>query len=253
MKSKKHKKSSRNNWPFYTFCTLSIVVFSSLIFAAYAKINEQISNENPSNSLRRVVLDPGHGGEDGGAVGVDGVVEKDINLSISLKLRDLLEASGYEVIMTRETDQAIYDDDATSLRKKKISDLHNRADIINKNKKENCIFISIHQNKFPNPKYFGTQIFYSKNEIKSQELAIKIKDSVVGLIQTENTREIKPATEKIYLLNNAHIPAVVVECGFLSNAEEAKKLIDEKYQSQIAFSIYCGISDYFINNSVSKN
>lgn len=249
----KSKKNIRNNRPFYAFCTLIILVFSSLIFAAYAKINEQISKENPSTSLRRVVLDPGHGGEDGGAVGVDGIVEKDINLSIALKLRDLLKASGYEVIMTREKDQAIYDDDATSLRQKKRSDLHNRADIINKNKKENSIFISIHQNKFPNPKYFGTQIFYSKNEIKSQELATKIKDSVVGLIQPENTREIKPATEKIYLLNNAQIPAVVVECGFLSNAEEAKKLIDEKYQSQMAFSVYCGITDYFINNSISKS
>ena len=189
----------------------------------------------------------GHGGEDGGAVGVDGIIEKDINLAIALKLKNLLEVSGYEVIMTREKDQAIYDDSAKSLREKKRSDLRNRMGIINKNKEENTVFVSIHQNKFPNPKYFGTQIFYSVNNPQSQELATKLKDSIVGLIQPENDREIKPSNEKIYLLHNAQIPAVIVECGFLSNEQEAKKLTNEKYQTDIAFSIYCGITDYFLN------
>ena len=104
------------------------------------------------------------------------------------------------------------------------------------------------QNKFPNPKYFGTQIFYSKNDQNSQKLAGSIKESVVGFLQSQNTREIKPANKKIFLLNKAQIPAVVVECGFLSNEEEAKKLSNDSYQSKMAFSIYCGIINYFINN-----
>jgi len=244
-------KFIKKDWAFSVFSTLSIVMFCLLIFVAYTKVSGHLA-ENSSTSPSTVIIDAGHGGEDGGAVGVDGIIEKDINLIISLKLKDLLEVSGHNVIMTREKDQAIYDQDAESLREKKRSDLKNRMKIIDNNKKENTIFVSIHQNKFPNPKYFGTQIFYSVNDVKSQELAGKIRDSVTGLIQPENSREIKPATEKIYLLHNAQIPAVVVECGFLSNAEEAKKLIEEKYQSQIAFSIYCGITDYFINNQICK-
>ena len=163
---------------------------------------------------------------------------------------NLLEASGYNVIMTREKDEAIYDESANTLREKKRSDLKNRVGIIKNNKKENTIFISIHQNKFPNPKYYGTQIFYSINNQGSQNLADKIKDSITGLIQPENSREIKSADKKIYLLHNAEIPAIIVECGFLSNNEESKKLVDNKYQNQLAFSIYCGITSYFLDNNI---
>ena len=119
--------------------------------------------------------------------------------------------------------------------------------IMNKNKENDSVFVSIHQNKFPDEKYFGTQIFYSVNDEKSMDLANKIKDSVTGLLQPENKREIKPASNKIFLLHNAQIPAVIVECGFISNPSEAQKLKDEKYQSQIAFSIFCGITNYLMN------
>lgn len=229
-------------------CTffLSIAMFCTLGFAVYGKISEKCTSAETS---KVIIIDPGHGGEDGGAVGVDGIIEKDINLAISLKVRDYLEASGYKVIMTRDTDTAIYDEDAESLRNKKRSDLHNRAKIINDNAAEGNIFVSIHQNKFPDSKYFGTQIFYSKNDPKSQNLASGIKDSVVGLIQPENTREIKAADKKIFLLDKSKIPAVVVECGFLSNKEEALKLTDKNYQNKMAFCIYCGIINYYLNNT----
>lgn len=227
---------------------LSIIMFCTLAFVAYGKISEQSKNKKSENA-RTVILDAGHGGEDGGAVGVDGIIEKDINLSVALKLRGLLEASGYNVIMTRDKDEAIYDDTAETLREKKRSDLHNRADMINDNSKDNTIFVSIHQNKFPDSKYFGTQIFYSKNNSESQGLASGIKDSVVSLIQPDNTREIKPAEKNVFLLHKAQIPAVVVECGFLSNREEAQKLVKSEYQSQLAFCVYCGIINYFLNKS----
>lgn len=231
--------------------SMGIAVVLSLLFVSYVKISAHIASQKEvgGNSSKVIILDAGHGGEDGGAVGVDGIVEKDINLAITLKVRDYLEASGYKVIMTRDKDTAIYDDSAESLRSKKRSDLHNRAKIISENENENNIFVSIHQNKFPDSKYFGTQIFYSKNDARSQTLACGIKDSVVGLIQPENTREIKPADKRIFLLDKSRIPAVVVECGFLSNEEEASKLIKNEYQSQMAFCIYCGIINYYLNNT----
>ncbi len=225
--------------------TLGFILFCSLIFVSYANVKPQEKN---SLNTPTIIIDAGHGGEDGGAVGIDGIVEKDINLKIALKLEDYLEACGYKVIMTRNKDKAIYSEDAKTLREKKRSDLRNRIGIISENKKENTIFVSIHQNKFPSEKYCGTQIFYSVNDEKSLELANKIKDSVVGLIQPQNDREIKPANSKIFLLHKASIPAVIVECGFLSNPEEARKLKNDEYQNKIAFSIYCGIISYFMNN-----
>lgn len=174
-------------------------------------------------------------------------MEKDINLEISKKIRDMLETSGYHVIMTRDEDKAIYDNDAGTLKEKKRSDLRNRLEMIKSNTGEDSIFVSIHQNKFTDKKYWGTQIFYSKNNSRSQELATYIKDSVVGLIQPDNKREIKPADKNIYLLHNSTGPAVIVECGFLSNSEEAMKLNTKEYQEQLAFSIYCGITHYFMN------
>lgn len=219
-----------------------VFIFCSIAFVVFAKIQ---NNENSSKNTPTIILDAGHGGEDGGAIGLDGTIEKTLNLEISLKLQDFLEASGYKVIMTRENDRAIYDSDAKTLREKKRSDLKNRLNIMDKNKEKNCIFLSIHQNKFPDEKYSGTQIFYSLNDEKSEELAKKIKESIKGLIQPENEREIKPANDKIFLLKKADIPAVIVECGFLSNVKESKKLKSEKYQNQLAFSIYCAIADYF--------
>lgn len=229
---------------------VGVLALSAFACVAYAKISERINEEAKGKNIgeKTVVLDAGHGGEDGGAVGGGEVVEKDINLSVALKLRDILQVSGYNVIMTREKDIAIYDDDAETLREKKRSDLHNRLDIIEKNSGENTIFISIHQNKFPDPKYHGTQIFYSKHDPKSMDLAQSVRKSVTQFLQPDNEREIKEANKKIYLLNNAQIPAVVVECGFLSNPEECAKLADKNYQSEMAFSVYCGISDYFCNN-----
>lgn len=149
--------------------------------------------------------------------------------------------------MTREDDRAIYDESAGTLREKKKSDLKNRLELIKKNSNENSIFVSVHQNKFTDPKYSGSQIFYSRNNQHGQELANYVRESIVGLIQPENTREIKPADKEIYLLHNVSLPAIIVECGFLSNPEEAHKLNEKEYRDKIAFCIYCGIINYFTN------
>ena len=124
----------KNNKIFYIFSSIIGIVFCSLIFVASSKISSKISAEiNNSSNTKTVILDAGHGGEDGGAVGLNNIIEKDVNLKIALKLRDLLNISGYKVIMTREKDEAIYDNNSVTLRQKKISDLRNRKEIINKN------------------------------------------------------------------------------------------------------------------------
>lgn len=239
------KNFIQNNFIVCATASIFILMISGLAAmrfkAAESEKNLQVQNK------KTIILDPGHGGEDGGAVGDNKIIEKNINLNISLKLRDFLEAAGYNIIMTRDKDISIYDSDAKSTREKKRSDLHNRMEIIKSNSNPDTIFVSIHQNKFPNPKYFGTQIFYSKNDPNSQNLATSIKNSVTNLLQPENTRETKPADKNIFLLRNAQIPAVVVECGFISNPDEAQKLMNSSYQKNMAFSIFCGISNYFLN------
>ena len=144
--------------------------------------------------------------------------------------------------MIRDTDVSIYDSSSSTISEKKVSDLHNRLSIINSS--ADNILISIHQNKFEQSKYYGAQMFYSPNNSESQYLAESIRQSVTGLLQPENKRELKSADKTIYILNNATVPAVIVECGFLSNPDEAQKLSTEEYRSKMAFAIYCGFLDY---------
>jgi len=194
----------------------------------------------PERSTPVVLLDAGHGGEDGGAVGLNGIVEKDINLPIALKLNDFLLALGYQTLLTRTTDTSIHDAAAASLRERKRSDIHNRFRMI-QSLRACDFFVSIHQNKFPESGPHGTQVFYSKNHPRSLMLADAIQRSVVELLQPDNTRQVKPSGREIYLLYNAEIPAVLVECGFISNSSDAAKLVTDEYQDQIAFAIACGI------------
>lgn len=225
------------------------IIFSILSLLSFVLIVALITFVSPmahkENLTPLVIIDPGHGGEDGGAVGHDGIVEKNINLKISLALRDALKLLGYETIMTREKDKAIYDESAINLRQKKRSDLKNRLSIINKNSNKDSIFISIHQNKFPNEKYSGTQLFFSKNNPKSENLAVYIRENITSKLQPKNEREIKEATSKIFLLNNSKIPSVTIECGFLSNKEESQKLNDENYQKKLALCTLFGIDRFF--------
>lgn len=194
-----------------------------------------------------IVIDPGHGGEDGGAIGKSPDPEKDINLAIALKLQSLLKLSGFNVVMTRTTDVSIGDSRLDTIKERKVSDIHNRLKLVEE--QGNCILISIHQNHFTDGRYSGAQMFYSTKNPQSKDLAENIKSRVVQLLQPENTRETKPATSSIYLLWNTKAPAVLVECGFLSNESESAKLNDKIYQQQMAFSIYCGFLDYFHANS----
>ncbi len=189
-----------------------------------------------------IVLDAGHGGEDGGAVAESGVQEKDINLAIAQNLRPLLESSGLRVVMIRDQDVSVGEQDLDTVKERKISDLHRRLEI--SEGEPNSILLSIHQNHFSEPQYSGTQIFYSPNLPESQVLAQSIQESVVEKLQPDNHRECKEAGNSIYLMWNSTRPAVLVECGFLSNSSEAKLLQSPEYQKQMAFSIWSGLMEY---------
>ncbi len=192
-----------------------------------------------------VIIDAGHGGDDGGAIGIDGTVEKDINLDIALKLEKLLKFYGFDVIMTRTEDIMTCDDGLDSLRKRKVSDIHNRFDVLEKN--PDAVFISIHQNKFEDNSQHGTQVFYSGNNDESKLLAESIQNSIVSVLQPDNSRVVKKSGSGIYLLYHAKLPAVLVECGFISNPAEVKKLNDENYRMKIAFLIADGLIKYLMN------
>lgn len=189
------------------------------------------------NIKKTVILDAGHGGFDGGASAGD-VLEKDINLKIALFLADHLRLLGYDVILTREDDSAT-NDEGDRIRNKKISDMKNRLALMKSY--PDAFFVSIHLNKYSDSQPKGTQVFYSQKTTESKLLAQSIQQTVKELLQSDNHREIKPATRDTYLLYNASIPAVIVECGFLSNPAELALLKTEEYQKKMAFAVYCGI------------
>lgn len=189
-----------------------------------------------------IVIDAGHGNPDGGAESKFGIAEQEINLKIALKLQELLEQSGYVVILTRSDENGIYDLEADTIKEKKVSDMKNRVNIGNTAEAE--IFISIHLNKIEQEQYSGYQTFYQKNNELSKELALFIQDNLNFAIQRDNKREILPLTGK-YIMDNMKIPTVTVECGFLSNLEESALLENDDYQMRLAWGIYLGIMDYF--------
>lgn len=191
----------------------------------------------PTISLKKpytVVVDAGHGEPDGGAVGVNGTIEKDINLQIALKLQEVLESRGVRVIMTREDDNSICDKSAKTLHEKKVSDMHNRLEIINTSGAD--LFVSIHMNSFSDPSSGGLHVFYSRNHPEAEETASLIQDAMSELTGAK-THAVKAASDTLYLMKNTVPPAILIECGFISNPEEERLLNDEKYQSKIAFSI----------------
>ena len=230
----------------FTVSLLLLFIFLCLFFIFLCiKAGNAVSAETMPPSQQDgycIVIDAGHGGEDGGAVAINGVLEKEINLKIALILNDLLRSSGYSTMMIRDQDEDLADQDLSTVRERKISDLHNRSDQVNNT--SNAILVSIHQNYFEKSQYSGAQVFYSTNHEDSANLGEAIRAQLVACTQPENTRELKQADRSIYLLKQVECPAVIVECGFLSNQEETEKLCTPEYQSQIAFSLYKGICDY---------
>lgn len=185
------------------------------------------------------VVDPGHGGEDGGAVGSDGTVESGVNLGIALRLNDLLRFCGQTTRMTRREDVSIYSDGAVTLREKKVSDLKNRVALVNS--VPGAVLVSIHQNKLPEaPRVRGAQVFYNTVE-GAKEAAGQIQASLNGIVNTEKGKEPKQIPSTIYLMKNITAPGILIECGFLSNPEETASLLRPEYQTRLAAAIVSGL------------
>ncbi len=179
-----------------------------------------------------LILDAGHGGEDGGAVSITGQPESQINLAIVHKLDDLLALYGTAPILLRSEDVSLHSGDAVTAREKKVSDLKNRVAAIQA-AGDGATLLSIHQNSFPEGKYRGTQAFFAPTE-GSQELALHIQNTIKARLQPDNNRACKPIPDTVYLMNHVDCRAVLVECGFLTNPEEEALLRDEGYQRKLA-------------------
>ena len=225
-----------------------VVIVTGLVFVNFNADSESVQISNETTPV--IIIDAGHGGIDGGAVAADGTVEKDLNLDIALKMNEYIRNLGYRTILTRDEDVSIHDPAAETARQKKVTDLHNRLEIINST--TDCIFVSVHQNYYTQSKYSGTQVFYSVNNPDSEKLAQCIQTSVVSLLQPENKRQIKQSGSSIFLLHNSVVPSVLVECGFLSNPEETEKLKNESYRMQMAQAVCKGIINY-LNGKESES
>lgn len=185
-----------------------------------------------------IVLDPGHGGFDPGKVGINNEPEKEINLKVAKLVRDFLEASGVKVVMTREEDEALCEDGQDSM---KVRDLKRRIAIIEE--AEPCAAVSIHQNSYPQESVHGAQVFYYVTSVEGKKLAENLQGRLSRELDPENNRQVKE-NSSYYLLKKTGVPLVIVECGFLSNWEEAEKLCTAEYQEEVAWAVYLGIMDY---------
>ena len=188
-----------------------------------------------------IVIDAGHGGEDSGAIGVNGVLEKDINLKMALEIGRTFEEKGYIVVYTRTDDRLLYTEEQNIKGIRKINDLKNRCKFAERYPKS--IFISIHMNSFGSAKYSGLQVYYSEKNEESRVLADTIQNKVAEELQKENKRVTKPGKD-MYILENIDNTAVLIECGFLTNKEECEKLSQKEYQKELSFSIVCAIIEY---------
>ena len=241
MKSQRKKYATSFALEFAIFCIISALISLILIIPMLNFSFPLPSQSANVSSGVTIVLDAGHGGEDGGAQG-NGLSEKDLNLDITLRVATLLREQGVNVVLTRDTDILLYDTESDYKGKKKAQDLRKRLEITNSC--ENPVLVSIHMNYFAETKYSGLQVWYSKNDANSKTLANLIQSNVKNTLQPNNNRATKEATSSIFLLHNATCPAVLIECGFLSNPDEAHALGDADYRQKLANIIFKSIMTY---------
>lgn len=221
-------------------CLLLVIVF---FMSRHAGLMASGKNAVMEREKTVVVLDAGHGGNDPGKVGVDGSLEKDINLKIALKLKEYLEASDVEVILTRDSDTGLYGEKEN---RKKMADMKKRVEIIEKVSPD--IVVSIHQNSYHQEEISGGQVFYYKRSEKGKDLAEIIQKRFDFILGDKNTRLAK-GNDSYYLLLHVKCPIVIVECGFLSNWKEASMLNDTEYQDRLAWTVHMGIMEYINTHS----
>lgn len=228
----------------YMISIFTIIVFMLIAVVLFFSAGKSKSAQTSATGNTRpvIIIDAGHGGIDGGAVGVSGVVEKDINLSIAKKLKSRFSILGYKVIMTRSTDISIHDSSAATIREKKASDLKNRLELTKLY--PDSILISIHQNTINIPSVRGAQVFYSPNNPSSKMLALQLQNDLNDCMKSGKPRTVKEAGDNLYIFYNAQNTAVLAECGFLSNKEEESLLCSEEYQHILAATICKSVLTY---------
>jgi len=223
--------TEKRNGSLFLYCLIALllIVTASLLHQLYLRYFRDADAVLADGERRTLILDAGHGGFDGGAVSVTGTAEKTLNLETTLSVAELLHLLGYDVILTRDSDISLTSEAASS---RKMQDLRGRLAIAEAN--PGVPFLSIHMNKFPQSRYRGLQVYYSTHHPSGQILAETIQSAVQASLQPDNNRAIKPATSAIYLLHRIHSPAVLIECGFLSNPDEALLLEDPVYRTKLA-------------------
>lgn len=227
-----------------------IFVFYFLVFSAFLLVTVAgsraitvFSESQPVDRMHTVVIDPGHGGIDGGATSCTGVLESGINLEISLRLRDLLHFLGMKTAMTRSTDTSIHSQGNT-IAAQKMSDLKERAALVCNT--ENAVLVSIHQNTFSESRYSGAQVFYAA-DAQSKQLAAQLQTVIGTSLNPGSSRKAKSA-QGIYLMEHIDCTGILVECGFLSNPEEEAKLRNAGYQKDVCCVIACSLSTFLNGN-----
>jgi N-acetylmuramoyl-L-alanine amidase len=229
----------KKKWIIWGLIILLTICIALVLLGSY---NEIVKASSLPTLRKVIIIDPGHGGVDGGAVGINtGVHEDKVNLEIALRVKEFLEESGSLVLMTRDKDVGLYTEDG-SIRKKKNEDLRNRKKLFDESNAD--LVLSIHLNSFPQSQYYGAQTFYPSNSENSKLLAELIQEELIRVLDNGNTRKAK-AKNDVYILQDIEVPTVIVECGFLSNPKEELWLQDPEYQEKIAWSIYVGILRYF--------
>lgn len=220
--------------------TLMAVLLLTFVYLISRRAGMMVSGQNVVAGWKQpvVVIDSGHGGNDPGKIGVDGSLEKDINLQIAKKLKAYLEASDVKVVMTREDDRGLYQE---SDRNKKMADMKNRCALITETASD--LIVSIHQNSYHEESVYGGQVFYYKSSEKGKRLAELLQKRFDYVLGEKNRRLAKP-NGNYYLLLHVKEPIVIVECGFLSNWNEAAALKADEYQERMAWTIHMGIMEY---------
>lgn len=226
---------------FFVFYFVVMAAFLGITVAGSKAVTVMAENK-PIERNHTIIIDAGHGGIDGGATSCTGVLESELNLSIALRLNDLMHLLGYETVMIRTTDVSVYTEGNT-IASQKVSDLKERVRIVNST--ENGLLLSIHQNTFSDGRYSGGQIFYS-NDAQSKLLAQKIQENLVAALNPGSNRKAKQASG-VYLMEHIERTGILIECGFLSNPQEEAKLRSQEYQNDLCCVIAATVSNFLAN------
>lgn len=234
---------------------MTVFLFTTLLSFKVSGVLDNAWPVDVKSTSKKVVIDAGHGGEDPGAVSdYSRALEKEINLKISLMVKALFEKEGYEVVLTRKEDQLFYAEGTRGIYNKRRQDLNKRKQIMDSSMAD--AVVSIHLNKFPQVQYKGAQTFYPADHSESQKLSTIIQKALREFVDPENERQPqakKNPQEMPLILKNVKVPTSIIECGFLSNEEDEKKLLSEEYQVKIAQAIFSGVDRYIKGDIVPKS